>query len=566
MRCGHVQERLTLFALDELDAEARARVSAHLAGCAVCSEELASARSFLGSLDAAFAAVSDAAGVEARVMEQVARTPLPTRVRKRDVPPVPLAEDEAEHHVKRRTTAQLIAAAAVILLVIAVWQLSPPAASAGARVEKLAYQVTVYNDDLALVRDVRRVSNLRAGENRVELDDVPTRIDPTSVTFRSRTDPDGTTVLDQNYEYDLATADKILAKYVDRPVEVITKTGDVIAGHLAGHDAGQLVLTAKPGEGDTRIVSRAEVGRIVFDRLPEGLLTRPTLVWKVHANQAGAHETEVSYLTGGMAWQCNYVLVKRPADRADLKAWVTITNRSGASFPQAGLKLMAGDVNLIRDEITVSRAELALDEAEDGEAQAGFQEKSFFEYHLYTLGRKTDLADKCVKQIELSRAADFGTSTRYVLDGGPKVAVYLQFRNTEANGLGVPMPKGVVRVMQEDDDGSLEFIGEDRIDHTSKDEEVKVLTGYAFDLVGERTITADQSISTRARRRIIRVRLRNHKTTPVTITVREHVPHTWRITKTTHEFRKEDAHTVEFDVPVPPDTESVLTFTCEMTW
>jgi len=575
VRCGRARENLSLYLLGELDAAARAEVEAHLAGCPACAEELESLRRLTATLDEALASVSASPALQKRIMTEVKATPLPRRVRQSRVPIVPEAEDEREHLMQRRATGQLILAAAVILLLVVIWLVAPRREGGPdeggliaktARVERVNFEVTVHNDDLALVRDVCRLTNLQRGLNEVRFEDVPTAIDPTSVTFRSKTDPAGTTVLDQNYEYDLATPEKILSRYIDRRIETVSKRGDVAGGYLSGFDSGQLVLTSKPGEGKTSMLSRERLGAIRLERLPDGLLTRPTLVWKVRARKAGDHETVVSYLTGGMKWHCNYILVRQPANKADLKAWVTIENRSGAGYPRAKLKLMAGDLHRVNADILNLHREwdtFFLDDDKDG--GPGFTEKAFFEYHLYTLGRETDLRDNSVKQIELTAAAGIGTTTQYVFEGGPKVAVYLTFKNEKENGLGIPLPKGVVRVMQEDSDGSLEFLGEDEIDHTPKDEEIKVLTGHAFDLVGERKVLSDRTVG-RSRRATVQVKLRNHKATPVTITVRERIDHDWRITKTSHQFKKVDAHTVEFEVPVAPNKESVLTFSYVATW
>jgi hypothetical protein len=566
VRCSRARELLTLHVLNELDPAVRAEVDEHLAGCPACRAALPAAGDLVDLLNGAFAFVPAGERATERILAEVAAHPLPQRVKPEDVPDVPVAEDVAEHHLKRRTTAQLIAAAAIIVLAFVVWVASP---KAGVRVEKLGYEVTVYNDDLALVRDLRRLAGLREGRNEVRLDDVPTAIDPTSVSFRSLTDPASTTVLEQNYEYDLASPDRLLAKFIDERVEAVTKSKGVVQrGFLAGYDEGQLVLTEGPrGGGQARMVSRQELGAVTFERWPEGLVTKPTLVWSVDAKTAGVHDLAVSYLTGGMSWRCHYVLVERPGNRADLKAWVTIDNRSGASYPQAKLKLMAGDVNIEAKKVYDPGARDLVMNAATVDIDKGFEEKSFFEYHLYTLGRPTDLANESTKQIELTSAAGVGTVAQYVFDGArePKVAVYLKFKNAKANGLGMPLPKGVVRVMKDDSDGSLEFMGEDEIDHTPKDEEVKVRTGSAFDLVGERKVTSDRQVG-RSRTAAIQVKLRNHKPAPVTVAVRETIDHNWRIAKSSHEYAKQDAHTVEFDVPVAPSSETVLTFTYTATW
>jgi hypothetical protein len=333
-----------------------------------------------------------------------------------------------------------------------------------------------------------------------------------------------------------------------------------------------------------------------FPDLPGGLMTRPTLIWDVATDQAGRHDTRVTYQTAGITWWSDYNLTFSPGADAnsgflDVGAWVSILNRSGASFEDARLKLIAGDVNRAQPPVPEVRLARQAFEA-DALADQGFAEQSFFEFHLYTLGRNTTIPDNSTKQIELfptvrrvpakKQLVYYGLLPEYLGFGGrytqrelgvpmnTKVDVYLEFENREAAGLGIPLPAGRMRVSQLDAaDDSLEFIGEDVIDHTPKDETVRVGLGSAFDVVGERRQVAF-NIDTNAERmdETIEVKVRNHKTEPVEVLVRETL-YRWttnEIVETTHQYEREDARTVHFPVRIPPDGEAVVRFRVRYTW
>ena len=581
MRCRKARDNLGLFLAGGLDEEMRSEVEEHLSACPGCRAHLEALSRVTGEVEEALRGVSARPALRERVMLQVRARPLPSRVRRREVPEVPVAADEVEQQMRSRTTAQLVMAAAVLLAVVVVWSLVPRRGgeegglvAKGARVEQVSFEVTVYNNGVALVRDVRRLRELRAGLNEVRFADVPARIDATSVAFTSRTDPAGTAVLDQNYEHDLAAPERILSRHLDRRIEVVTKRGEVEGGYLAGCDEDHLVLTGKPpgyrggapfsidkpGSRGTRMLARREVSAIHLERLPEGLVTRPTLVWKVRARRAGDHETVVSYLTGGVGWRCNYVLLLRPGRMADLEGWVTIENRSGASFPRARLKLMAGDVRLL--ERTPPRP-VEDENLRGGGVGGAFVEKPFFEYHLYTLKRPADLADRSVKQVKLVTARGVRVEREYVFEGGPKVEAWLKFRNAKENGLGVPLPGGIVRVVREERDGTPVLIGEQEIDHTPRDEEVRVLMGAARDVVGERRVVSETDLGRHTRRRTVRIQLRNHGTEGLPLAVRERFAGDWRITSSSHPFRKVDARTAEWSVAVPAGGSLAVTYTAD---
>ena len=445
----------------------------------------------------------------------------------------------------------------------------------------------------AVVRHLRTLE-LEHGTNTVRFADVAALIDPTTVSFESLTDPRGTRVIEQNFQFDLVNTQKLLQKYIDRTISVDQVRGngvETFRGTLLS-TAGGLVLRRE--DGSVQLLPHNAGVRL--PKLPGGLITRPTLVWDISAAHAGRQKTRVSYQTGGITWWADYNLAysagaNANACKLDVGAWVSIVNRSGASYDQARLKLVAGDVQRAQlPAYAVERlaAPAALMEAKN----AGFAEKAFFEYHLYTLGRPTTLPDRSTKQIELFPVAHgvpcekklvyYGlapgwrgfrpspiTDRNYGVQTSKKVDVYLSFKNSKKNNMGMPLPAGRVRVSKADDDGALEFIGEDTIDHTPKDERVQIRLGSAFDVVGERKQLAFHvDTSRRTMSEEIEVRLRNHKDQPVTVDVKENLYRwvNWEITEKTHAYRKQDARTVVFPLRVPANGEQVLRYTVLYTW
>jgi hypothetical protein len=445
----------------------------------------------------------------------------------------------------------------------------------------------------ALVRDDREVK-IKQGRSQQSFTDVAALIDPTTVTFTSLTDP-ATRVLEQNFQFDLVSTQKLLLKFIDRQITV-----DKVAGDEVSQITGTL-LSASDGivlrDRDGAIHSLPRYASVKFPDLPGGLNTRPTLVWDIQSPTGGAHRARVTYQTGGVTWWADYNLIFNEGADAnsgllDLSAWVSIINQSGATYSDAKLKLIAGDVHRVEPEVgqrTMRREVLEMAAAQS--ADAGFVQKDFFEFHLYTLGRKTTLPNNSTKQIELFDQAKQIPAKKVLLYYGAaqpffypspytdrnmgvemnkKVDVYLEFKNDKQFGLGVPLPAGRIRVSQLDKaDGSLEFIGEDKIDHTPKDEEVRVKLGSAFDVVGERR-QVDFAVDTKARwmEEEIEVKLRNHKSQPVTVLVKENLYRwsNWKILTKTHDFQKEDARTIHFPVKVAKDGEVVVRYRVRYTW
>jgi hypothetical protein len=293
---------------------------------------------------------------------------------------------------------------------------------------------------------------------------------------------------------------------------------------------------------------------------------RPTLVWSLQSGRSGPERVETSYLTGGINWHAEYVAVVNPDDnRLDLTAWVSIDNQSGATYENAKLKLVAGDVNRVRPEYGIAGSVRMKDQMETmAAAPPQFTEESFFEYHLYSLDQPATVRDRETKQLSLFPTASASALKKMTYDGARRprdVVVSLEVANSKANGLGMPLPKGVVRVYKQGRDGAQEFVGEDRIDHTASDEKMRLTLGNAFDVVGERTETAHQRIDDRTHRQTIKVDIRNHKTEAVDVSVIEHLPGDWTVTEKSHEFKKVDAHSIEFPVKVPAGGSVSVTYT-----
>jgi hypothetical protein len=444
----------------------------------------------------------------------------------------------------------------------------------------------------AVVRNERELA-LKNGRNTVRFTDVAALIDPTTVSFESLTDAKGTSVIEQNFQFDLVNTQRLLHKYVDRAIAV-----DQVRGNGVESFRGTLLsvmggITLKQEDGSIQILPHN--AGIRLPELPGGLITRPTLVWDVASGKTGTHKTRVSYQTGGITWWADYNVTYEDgasACKLDVGAWVSIVNQSGAGYPEAKLKLVAGDVQRVAPPGQAQRAPMAARAMALEDRAAGFEEKAFFEYHLYTLGRTTTLPDNSTKQIELfpgargvpcqktlvyyglTPAYGFGpnpiTDRNYGTQSNKKVDVYLGFKNARENNMGMPLPSGRIRVNRIDSaDATLEFIGEDQIDHTPRNEQVLIKMGSAFDVVGERrqvNFSVDTSRKTMSEE--IEVKLRNHKREAVTVIVKENLYRwvNWQITSKNHDFRKQDARTVHFPLEVAADGETVLRYTVQYTW
>lgn len=437
--------------------------------------------------------------------------------------------------------------------------------------------VTVYNVNLALVRETRTLAIADRGVATLRFMDVPSTINPRTVHLKSLTAPGSLTVLEQNYEYDLISPAKLMEKYVGKDVEIVEQAEDltrrVEKATLISVNGGPIYRVAD------RIVLNRE-GQVTLPSVPPDLVASPTLVWTVLAEKSGPQEVEASYLADGMTWSADYVAVVDSEERtADLTGWVTVDNRSGATFRDATLKLVAGDVRRVPPPMAVMGKAMRA-EADLQMAAPAFAEEAFFEYHLYTLDRPTTLKDNQTKQLTLLQAAAVPVVKRLLLVGQPawfrnrfgslakdqRVSVILELRNRSDSGLGMPLPKGTVRVYKKDRSGAEQFAGEDSIEHTPRDETVRLHLGEAFDVVADRTQTDYRALSPRQSESGFEISIRNRKNEDVAVTVREPVGGDWQILESSHPWKKLDAATVEFEIRIPAEREVKLTYRVRASW
>jgi len=480
--------------------------------------------------------------------------------------------------------------------------------AAGALVASAQPALTIYNQDFAVVRDTVPL-DLKAGINNVDYAGATAQVEPDSVILRDPTGQNTLQIFEQNYRNDPVSQGLLLSLFEGKTIDFQTSDpngqpaiirGKIIRSGYAPHtsdmsdDNQYNPMGTAPQNGEPIIEVDGQMrfglpGQPLFPDLGDDTILQPTLNWLIGSEKSGKVDAELGYVTGGFSWEADYNLVSpEKGDDVDFIGWVTIKNQSGKTFENSKIKLMAGNVNKIQPPRGFYRAMMAEGLA-DSVAAPVVTEKAFDEYHLYTLERPTTLRDNETKQVEFVQAEDVKSKTIYVYDGADmsqyggwdmsnpaygtqsnkKIRVMREFANTEANHLGIALPKGKLRFYRRDADGQLEFVGEDEIDHTPKDETIRATTGEAFDLVGERRQTnfqvdsnnhwADESYE---------IKLRNHKKEAVTIRVVEHLYrwNNWEITSHTDDFTKTDAQTIEFNVPVKPDEEKTLDYTVHYSW
>jgi hypothetical protein len=452
--------------------------------------------------------------------------------------------------------------------------------------DQKALAVTIYNSDLALVKDQRTVK-LPKGDVRLAFQEVSAQIKPETALLRSLTEPKGFWVAEQNFDFDLLTPEKLLDKYVGRQVTVVRAQPNPDNAGVKEVRETATVLSTNNGVV-LQYADRIETGingRIVYPDVPANLRARPTLVVSLHSPAEKAQTLELSYLTGGLAWKADYVANLGSDEKTmDLSGWVTLTNQSGIAYPDATLQLVAGDVNRVQPRPQYEM--LARMDAGMAAAPAPkMAEQSLFEYHLYTLDRPTTIAANQTKQVALLSASSVPIIKDLVLEGAPyyyqssygelgdklKVGVFVSFDNKEANRLGMPLPKGVVRVYKQDSEGRAQFVGEDGIDHTPKNEIVRLKLGESFDVTGHRKQTDFKSLGRDERKRYIyesayEVRLKNAKKDAATVIVREPIPGDWEMVSSSLPYTKPASGTAEFKVAVPPEGEAVLTYRVRVKW
>jgi len=423
--------------------------------------------------------------------------------------------------------------------------------------------VTVYNSNLGVIHETRTLS-FEEGTGQVSFIDVPSQIDATSVGFELVDANKSVDILEQNYAYDLVSPDKIYSKYIDKDIQLFDKEGNIFRGTLLSYSGGAFVI--KGNNGEITIIRADKVVHTDFPELPGGLITRPTLFWLYSSDFSGDADCKVSYQTGGISWNAEYVgILSDDESGLNLSGWASINNTSGATYKDATLKLVAGDIHRM-PERRMQRPD-ALSETVRMSAK-GFQEKDFFEYHLYTLPRKSTIANNETKQISIFEPATTPVEKEFLYEpqkNATKVRVVVQFENSDKAGLGMPLPEGRVRVFKADDDGSMILLGEDGIDHTAEDEEIKLTVGYAFDIAAEEKVVDYQRLSNKVTQHKYEIELRNHKESDVTITVKKNLYGDWNMIESSHKYEKEDATTVEFTVPVKAKETVKINFTVQTT-
>ena len=434
--------------------------------------------------------------------------------------------------------------------------------------------VTVYNSNIALVRDVRQI-HLQSGVFPLRFEDVAASINPATVHFRSLTDPTKLNVVEQNYEYDLLDPQKLLQKYVGREVTF----------EWQGMETKALLLSDNGGpvwKIGNQIVTGLSVGSYRFPELPDNLYSRPTLVWTLDNRGADAQRVEASYLTGNMNWNADFVLtVGRDEKSADLDGWVTLVNNSGAAYHEAKLQLVAGELHRTPQAMDEERDMLVKNMAAPA-SRVQFAQESFSEYHLYTLDRRTSIQNNESKQISLLTATSVPVEKYLAVDGqqpyyyrNPQgignaipqpVKVFYRFKNEQKAGLGMPLPAGTVRVYQADSRGGAQFAGEDTISHTPKDETLRIYVGNAFDVVCERKQTDYKKLASDLFEMEYQITLRNHKDGPVTVEVREPIGGDWEVVNSNYKWTKVDSSTIGFQIPVDNDGTATLDYRVRVKW
>ncbi len=463
-----------------------------------------------------------------------------------------------------------------LFLVIGLFLFFPSQRSGAAEIvtatveDQEAAEVTIYNSNIGLVKDLRNIK-LARGIQELKFMDVASQIIPTSVNIRSVSSPESFTVLEQNYEYDLLSPRKLIDKYVGKTVKLVTKNPytdkeETITATILSNNEGIPVYRIN------NEITFGHPGRIIFPEIPDNFIAKPTLIWLLDNKAASRQKIETLYLTNGINWRADYVLtLDRKDATGNLYGWVTVDNKSGAPYKNAKLKLVAGDIHRARDDL---RREKVMAAAAAQRAESEFREAAFFEYHIYTLERKTTIKENQTKQIGLLNASNVPLKKEFIYRGAAhyyrsrygdaikadKVGVFLEIQNKKENNLGMPFPKGIVRVYKEDHDKSLQFVGEDSIDHTPKDEKIRIKMGNAFDIAATRKQMVWEKISKDTYEIAFEISLRNHKAEDVTIKVVEPLSWDWKILESSHAHTKVDAHTVSFDVPVKKDAEAKLTY------
>jgi hypothetical protein len=476
--------------------------------------------------------------------------------------------------------------AVILLLVVTLWVDIAGAAAAEKNEgpkrlatgveDQAAVALTIYNVNLGLVKDQRQAT-LPVGTFELRFMDVASQIIPASVQVKSLAGPSSLRVFEQKYEYDLLNPQRLLEKYVGKEVKLYTENqyterDDTVTATLLSVDGGPIFKIDED-------ITFGHPGRILFPKVPENLTSKPTLVWLLENTLTKPQRIEATYLTNAINWRADYVLTLNARDdRADLSGWVSIDNKSGAAYANATVKLVAGDINRVKEDQELRARILAREGAAPKAVAPQLKEEEFFEYHIYTLQRPSTLKNNQTKQISLVTAEQLPVKKDLVFFGArqyyqsryaeavsnQKINVIVEVQNKKESNLGLPLPKGVVRVFKQDAEGSLQFIGEDSIDHTPRDEKIRIKMGNAFDIVGSRKQMDWKKLAADTYEAAFEISIRNHKKEDVTVKVVEPIPGAWTMLSSSHEHKKTEAHMAEFTLTVPKDREVKLTYNVKM--
>lgn len=424
--------------------------------------------------------------------------------------------------------------------------------------------VTIYNSNLGLVQEPRTLE-LEKGRQEVSVTDVAARIQPATVHLTSM-GKGGFSLQEQNFQYDLVNSSKVFDKYIGERISVITENTGGISGKLLSRDGSILMIQNE--DGSLRLIQTKNILEYSLPELPDGLILKPTLQWVIESQKKGSTPVELSYLTEGMSWEAEYILQLKEDDESGvLSSWITLENNAGATFEKAKVKLVAGDIQRAKQR---RRGGPALQAEMVTMAKPSVSEREIFEYHLYEIDFPTTLYQNSIKQVAFRNPTEINYDRKYTFEHSERqnaeqenVSVDIVFENSEENNLGMPLPEGVIRLMQEDTDGKEVLVGENNIPHTPKDEEIRVTAGRAFDIVGDRIVKEYERRGGGFERFTVEVNLRNHKEEAVTVNVLEHFYGAWDVTKESRSSTREDAGTLLYELDVAGDGSSTVEFTIE---
>ncbi len=430
--------------------------------------------------------------------------------------------------------------------------------------------ITIYNKNLGLVQQVVNV-DIKKGNDLFQIEGVSTQVDPTSVHLSFPKEKSKIRVLEQNYLYDLVNSNKIFEKYIGEKITCYTKSGNTFSAELLSIEGKNLIVRKK--DDGIRIINRDEIFDYNFPNLPGGLILKPTLQWQLKSKYSGQTEAKLSYLTSGMSWHAEYVLILDKKDEnGSLSSWVSLENNSGATFKNAKLKLIAGEINRARKEQnypSVAKKMYAVSMMQ--EDAANFEERGLMDYHLYELQHQVNLKNKEIKQVSMFDDLECKVEKQYIFSNHSYASiekpleVKIKIANSAKNNLGIPLPKGIVRIFKNDVDETLQLVGEDNINHTSKNDTLRLTVGKAFDVKGERIIK-NRSKQKRSEDVSIQIKIRNNKDEKVSVKIEEILRDDWKVLKSSEKYTKKSNSQLLFNLDIEPNSSKSLEYTFRRNW